>query len=48
MGEVIYPKHLLEMRFFDLAQTKLSLKHLFLLYTMAIDQIINFKTLITK
>ncbi len=48
MGEVVYPKHLLEMRFFDLAQTKLSLKHLFLLYTMAIDPIINFTTLITK
>jgi len=48
MGEVVYPKHLLEMSFFDLAQTKLSLKHLFLLYTMAIDPIINFKTLITK
>ena len=48
MGEVVYPKHLLEMRFFDLAQTKLSLKHLFLLYTMAIDPIINFTTAITK
>ncbi len=48
MGEVVYPKHLLEMSFFDLAQTKLSLKHLFLLYTMAIDPIINFTTAITK